>query len=264
MPLKPTYFKLRGRFDFSPHPYEIGRPIFRNVALEDNFFLLKIYQLPEADYNVFYQFQLEHFLQTNPGQEEAFFYHVEDIVINRIRHFKRQDPFSSNYALNMESSRKLQAFQQFLSNVDQWHRNKPLESVISEKDEQIIQLKARIETLETKLKDLQQYETSEKIRIVEGKLATVIDLFRQLQELTLPDERKLVRSQTQSPWYKMLAKYFNHGENEIPINTARNYFPAQKDVILIKGSDIKEQDKLYIIELLTSNLDNSRSNESKL
>ncbi|MCF8453971.1 MAG: hypothetical protein K9G42_12250 [Pedobacter sp.] len=247
MILKPAYFKLRDRFDFSPNPYEIGRPVFRNKALEDNFFLLKIYQIPEADYTAFYQFQLEHFLQTNPGQEEAFFNHVEDIVINRIRHFKRQDPFSSNYASNMESSRKLQSFQQFLGTIDQWHQHKPLESVISEKDEQITQLKAQIQALEAKLKDLQQYETSEKIRIVEGKLATVIDLFRQLQELTLPDERKLLRSQTQSPWYKILAKYFNHGESEIPINTARNYFPAQKDVKLIKGSEVQQEDKLFKI-----------------
>ncbi|WP_276348846.1 hypothetical protein [Daejeonella sp. JGW-45] len=247
MPLKPIYFKLRGRFDFSPHPYEIGRPVFRNVALEDNFFLLKIYELNESKYSAFYQFQLEHFLKRNPGQEKAFFNHVEDIVINRIRHFKRQDPFSSNYAFNMECSRKLQAFQQFLATIDQWHQHKPLESVISEKDEQILELKAQIDALEAKLKDLQQYETSEKVRIVEGKLPTIIDLFRQLQELTLPDDRKLVRSQTQSPWYKMLAKYFNHGESEIPINTARNYFPAQKDVKLIKGSEVQQEDKLFKI-----------------
>lgn len=97
------------------------------------------------------------------------------------------------------------------------------------------------------MKDLQKYETSEKIRIVEGKLATVIDLFRQLQELTLPDERKLFRSQTQSPWYKLISKYFNHGENEIPINTARNYFPAQKNVKLIKGSEVPEEEKHFQI-----------------
>lgn len=245
--MKPIYFKLRGRFNFSPHPYEIGRPVFRNIALEDNFFILKIYEIDETEYPALYQFQLEHFLRGNSGQEEAFFYHAEDIVINRIKHFKRQDPFSSNYALNMESSRKLQAFQQFLTTIDQWNHHKPLESVISEKDEQIIQLKTEIQNLEARLKDLQRYESSEKIRIVEGKLATVIDLLQQIQDLTLPDERKLFRSQTQSPWYKLISKYFNHGENEIPINTARNYFPAQKDVKLIKGSEVQEEDKLFQI-----------------
>lgn len=145
---------------------------------------------------------------------------------------------------------KLQAFQQFLTTVDQWHHHKPLESVISEKDEQIIQLKADIQVLEAKLKDLQQYETPEKIRIIEGKLATVVDLFRQIQDLTLPNERKLFRSQTQSPWYKLISKYFSHGENEIPINTTRNYFPAQKDVKLIKGSKVQESDKISRITSL--------------
>lgn len=250
---KHVYFKLRGRFNFSPHPYEIGRPVFRNKALEDNFFILKIYEIDEVEYPALYQFQLEHFLKANPGQEEAFFNHADDIVINRIKHFKRQDPFSSNYALNMESSRKLQVFQQFLSSIDQWNHNKPLESVISEKDEQILNLNAEIQTLEARLKDLQQYESLEKIRIVEGKLATVIDLFRQIQELTLPDERKLFRSQTQSPWYKLISKYFNHGENEIPINTARNYFPAQKNVKLIKGSEVQEGDKIFRISIKNIN-----------
>lgn len=233
-------------FDKMLQAGESNRP--RN--LEDNFFLLKIYEINEPDYPAFYQFQLEHFLKTNPGEEETFFNHVEDIVIHRIKYFKRQDPFSSNYVLNMESSMKLQAFQQFLTTVDQWHNHKPLESVISEKDEQIIQLKADIQVLEAKLKDLQQYETPEKIRIIEGKLATVVDLFRQIQDLTLPNERKLFRSQTQSPWYKLISKYFSHGENEIPINTTRNYFPAQKDVKLIKGSKVQESDKISRITSL--------------
>ncbi len=247
MPSNPVYFKLRGRFNFSPHPYEIGRPVFRNKALEDNFFLLKIYQISEAAYLDFYQFQLAHFLQKNSDQEEVFFNHVFEIVTNRIKHFKRQDPFSSNYALHMESCRKLQTFKQFLITIDRWQQHKPLTSVISEKDEQIAELKKQLLNLETKLKAIQQYDTTEKISIVEGKLATVIDLFRQLQELTLPDKRKLVRSQTQSPWYKMLAKYFNHGENEIPINTARNYFPAQKQIKLIKGSAVQREDQLFKI-----------------
>lgn len=245
--MKPTYFKLRNRFNFSPHPYEIGRPIIQNKAFADNYFCLKLYELNESEYNAFYTYQLNHFLKTNPGKEEEFFNHVQDIVSTRIHYFKQQNPFNPKYASYAEVIPKLQAFQAFLNSIDQWNRHKPLESVIAEKDEQLLQLKAEMQLLQARLQDLQHYETTEKIRIVEGKLPTAIDLFRQFQELTLPDGRALFKSQAQSPWYKLLSKYFNHGENEIPINTARNYFPAQKNVKLIKGSEVSEVDKLFRI-----------------
>jgi hypothetical protein len=119
--------------------------------------------------------------------------------------------------------------------------------LLAEKEDQIQNLKTQIENLETQIKELNQYESSEKISIMEGKLPTVIDLFRQIQELTLSNEKKLFRSQTQSPWYKMLSKYFIHGEKAIPINTARNYFPATKNIKLIKGSDVADEDKIFQI-----------------
>lgn len=245
--MKPVYFKLRGRFDFSPHAYEVGRPLVQNMAFADNYFCLKLYEINDAEYEALYTFHQDSFLQSNPGKEEEFFAHVYDIVATRIKYLKQQNPFLSKSASHSELIHKLQAFQQFLNSIDQWNHHKSLETVIAEKEEQILQMKAGMQLLETRLQDLHQYESSEKIRIVEGKLATVIDLFLQIQELTLPDDRKLFRSQTQSPWYKLISKYFNHGENEIPINTARNYFPAQKNVKLIKGSEVQEEDKVFRI-----------------
>jgi hypothetical protein len=142
---------------------------------------------------------------------------------------------------------KLNQFLKFLHTIDQWNNHKSLEILLAEKEGKIQNLKTQIENLETQVKELSQYESAEKISIMEGKLATVFDLFRQIQELTLPDERKLFRSQTQSAWYKMLSKYFLHGEKEIPINTARNYFPANKNTKLIKGSDVADEDKIFKI-----------------
>ncbi len=121
------------------------------------------------------------------------------------------------------------------------------EILLAEKEAQIQKLKEQISELKAQIKEFTQYESAEKISIVEDKLATVIDLFRQFQELTLPDERKLFRSQTQSPWYKMLSRYFLHGEKEIPINTARNYFPANENTRLIKGSEVADEDRIFKI-----------------
>ncbi|GAC1301648.1 MAG: hypothetical protein NVSMB24_04850 [Mucilaginibacter sp.] len=120
-----AYFKFRGRFDFSPHRYDLGRPIFQNRVLGDNFLLLKIYGIDESENSPFYQYQLDHFLTSYPLQEEAFFKHVHDVVINRIKHFKRLDPFSSKYAAGLENTRKLDAFLGYLKSIDRWHKTNP-------------------------------------------------------------------------------------------------------------------------------------------
>jgi len=41
----------------------------------------------------------------------------------------------------------------------------------------------------------------------------------------------------------MISKYFQNGEKNIPVNTVRNYFPAEKDIALIK--DIDEKYKIF-------------------
>ncbi len=242
-----SYFKFRNRFDFNPHKYDIGYPFTYNKLFEDNFFVLKIYQLEESEYRNFYQHQANSYLKINPSGEEAFFKHVYDAVAYRIKYLKRQDPFSSKYVKGLECIRKLELFLEFLKTIDRWHQTAPLESVISEKNNEIAKLKLRILELESRLKETGKYEASEKIVIARGGLPALVNLIHQLQELVLPNENKLVRSQAQSPWYKMIAKYFMHGDKDISIDTARNYFPAHKDDIPAKFIEISEKDKLFKI-----------------
>jgi hypothetical protein len=235
-----SFFKFRNRFNFHPHEYDIGRPIFQNQNLEDNFFILKIYQLDEANYASFYHYQQGHYLKTNPSHEETFFKHVYDIVNNRIKHFKRLDPFSKKYSRGIEPARKLEAFLAFLKAV-------PIESVIGEKNARIDQLQNRIVELENRLKEATKYDAGERIVINKGSLPAFMNLVHDLQKLTLPNDNKFVRSQAQSPWYKMIAKYFMHGDKDISIDTARNYFPAQKEDKPSKFIEIAEKDKLFKI-----------------
>jgi hypothetical protein len=240
------YFKFRSRFDFSPHRYDIGRALFSNKKLEDNFFLLKVYEIDGTDYGVVYNYQLGFYLKANPGEEEKFFNHVYDIVISRIRHFKRQDPFSSKYASGLEQTQKLETFLNFLKTIDRWHKVEPLESVIGEKDKLIDELKGRVAELEAQLKQAREFDANEKIVITTGYIAAFMDLIEQLQGLTLGD-KKLATSQGQSPWYKMIAKYFMHGDKLISIDTARNYFPARKNDKPSKYLNIAEEGKLFKI-----------------
>jgi hypothetical protein len=242
-----SYFKFRANFNFHPNKYEIGRSIFQNKKVEDNFFVLKIYKISQTEHSDFYEYQLDHYLKTNPNHEEIFFKHVHDIVTNRIKHFKRQDPFSPKYAKGIENTRKLEAFLDYLKTIDKWHKTEPIASVIGEKDNQIDKLKQRITELENQLKEATKFDAGEKIVINKGAISPFMDLIQQIQELTLPNENKLTRSQAQSPWYKMIAKYFMHGEKDISIDTARNYFPAQKNDKPAKFIEIAEKDKLFKI-----------------
>jgi hypothetical protein len=247
--MKTTYFKYRSRFNFSPGTFEIGRPLIQNKKVEDNFFLLRIYKLRQDQYPEYYLFHLNHFLKTNAGQEEVFFTHVRDIIFNRIKHFKRSDPFAGKYAAHMISATKLGNFNKYLQSIDEWNKSNPIEAVINEKDELIKKLNDRVKYLEAQVKEYNKYETGEKVDIDKGSLPVFIALVLQFQELTLPNERKMLRSQTQSPWYKMIARYFTHGGNEIPIDTARNYFPAKKDERSAKFITIDDKDKIYEIKI---------------
>jgi hypothetical protein len=180
-----SFFKFRKRFDFNAHKYDIGRPIFQNKILEDNFLILGIYNIDESEYDNFYEYQLSHFLKIRPSQEETFFNHVREIVINRIKYLKRQDPFSSKYASGLEQTHKLENFLDYLKTIDRWHKTEPIESVIGEKDNQINYLKQRITELEKRLKEASKYDVGEKIVISKGSLPAFMNLIHQLQELTL-------------------------------------------------------------------------------
>ncbi|WP_295715055.1 hypothetical protein [Mucilaginibacter sp.] len=242
-----SYFIFRGRFELFPHRYDIGWPIFTDRIFGLNFFMDKIYKIREDEYPSFYSHQLNHYLKGNAGQEEAFFDHVYDIITNRIKFYKGLKPSGSAYAKGLIFTAKLEMFLTFLKTIDQWHKTQPLESVISDKNKRIDQLEERIKVLESELKVAAKYEAGEKIVISKGGLPVFIDLVNQIRILILPNDNKLVNSQTESPWYKLIAKNFQHGDKPISIDTAHNYFPADKDNPPPKYTIISEKDKLFKI-----------------
>lgn len=247
MPSTNPFFRFRGRFDFTPSRFEIGNPIIQNTIQADNFFLKKLFQLSENEVEAYYNFHLSYFLDSHPSQEDAFFNYVLGIVTTRINYLNNLNPFSGTAKRNLEPKKQLNGFLNFLKTIDRWHKTEPLESVISEKDNQIDKLKQRIVELESQLKEATKFDAAEKVVIDKGGLAAFMNLVDQIQDLNLSNGNKLTRSQTQSPWYKMIAKYFMHGDKEISIDTARNYFPAKKGDKPAKFIEIAEKDKLFKI-----------------
>jgi hypothetical protein len=248
--MKISYFKIRGKFDFSAHRFEIGNPLIQSWHFAHNHLFKKIYSLPACEYAAFYDYHLYYFLQSNPDQQQKqFFEHLSRLTSERITYYKLQDPFSSRQKHYQSNLLRLEAFQSFLRSIDQWHLSDPLGSVIAEKNRLIDQLTEENIRLQEEVKLMKQYETTEKINIVENYLATFIDLILQMQSLTLPLENKrLLNVQGKSAWYKMISRYFVHGGNPIPIETARNYFSGKTGEITAKGTKVKNNHKLFKIK----------------
>lgn len=238
------FFKFRGRFDFSPHPYEIGNPIFSNRKLEDNFFALKLYSLPSGEYKAFYDFHLNHYLLRNPDGREAFFRKVNSSIQRRIAFYSVKDPFKNVYEIHSANLDKLEAFQKFLNSIDEWNINTSVEKMLRQKHAEIVLLKSNLADLQAQLNEILQYEASEKIVINSGNLAAFMDLMRQFQKLILPNGKRLLTTQGHSPWYKMIAKNFVHGDKPIPLATAQNYFSSEDSSKYIFISD---KDKAFEI-----------------
>jgi hypothetical protein len=147
----------------------------------------------------------------------------------------------------MANVRNLEAFVAFMKTFDRWHKLETIESVIAEKDREIDRLNVRVAGLEAELKEARIYDAAEKVNITKGGIAAFMDLMKQIQALPFEANSKLVNAQTQAPYYKMIAKYFKHGDKDISIDTARNYFPATKGDKPAKFIEIAEKDKRYKI-----------------
>ncbi|GAA0884113.1 hypothetical protein GCM10009120_27110 [Sphingobacterium siyangense subsp. cladoniae] len=240
------YFKPRKAFDFNPHPFELGNILGLKKGYEDNHFLLKIYALKEGSFRNYYRYHLEYYLSRPNTSEKEFFSHVWHIVSDRIDYFTGQSPYSSKHPLYVSNIGKLNGFLDFLSPLDKWNI-RPNDLLIKEKDGEIMKLRAELETLQKKLADLEKYEVSVKPMVQDEHLPTFIDLLQQMKNLTLPSGRKLLASDHESPYYKMVSKYFVYNGKDIPVNTVRNYFVQKDPKDSMKGVKIPDDKKLFRI-----------------
>ncbi|WP_113662384.1 hypothetical protein [Pedobacter nanyangensis] len=244
--MKSNYFKVRRSFDFSPHPYDIGNAFGPWKRTADSHFLLKIYQLDEGEYGEYYNYHLRYTLDNHIASEEEFFRQVWQLVYDRIRYFRNKNPFNSNRQQHLDNIDKLQQFQKILEGIDKWNA-RPSHLVITEKELLIQQLKEENEKLKQQLAQLNQYEVKQKISIEDEHLPTLIDVFQQMRNLKLPSDRLLLRCDFRATYAKLIAKYFSHGEKDIPVETARNYFVEKSGDVPSKGTEIDPSMKIFEI-----------------
>jgi hypothetical protein len=113
MPSTNTFFRFRGRFEFTPNRFEIANPVIQNKIQADDFFLKKLYQLSEEEFNCYYNFHPSYFLESHPNQEEAFFKYVHGIGNTRINYLKSLNPFSGTAKRNIKPKKQLDEFLTF-------------------------------------------------------------------------------------------------------------------------------------------------------
>ncbi len=246
--MKRSYFKPRGRFDFKPHPFDIGRPLSWWESHYDRHFLLRLYQRKESEFDAFYHYHLNYFLKENEGaKEEEFFEHVWNILKDRLEQLVKEDAPGSGHARNNSDKMRLRSFQKYMKTIDKWDTDKSKDTIIAEKEAEIQELKAQLAETRQELKAARKLETEDYINIADGYRNTVLDLHLQMQEIKLPDGKELMLSQTQSVWMKMICKYFREGDQEINFETIRRYFPGDKREPGDKHSDIPAKSKLFKI-----------------
>jgi hypothetical protein len=123
----------------------------------------------------------------------------------------------------------------------------PLDFLLSQKNEEIHLRDQQVLQLKQQVKEMKRYEPSEKITIASDHLSTLVHLLHQMQELQLPSGSNLLRYQSKSSWYKLLSRYFVTDKQDINLETARNYFPSDSPDGRSKGTEIREDKKLFKI-----------------
>ncbi|MBB6126378.1 hypothetical protein [Mucilaginibacter lappiensis] len=241
------YFKPHESFDLNPHRYDIG--IFTGLkdGYEDNLFIKKLFELPEQEYDAYYQYHLTYYLDKQPQGEKEFFTFVWQIVLRRVSFLEHKNPFSSSHALEIKTLEKLLNFQKYLRSIDQWQTQKTLPEIIVDQQGEIVKLNAKIIKLKEENKKLRELEPKDFIDIREGRQRTLYHLMLQIRELKLEDKTHLTNATTLNIWCKMIARYFRVDGEQISLQSITRYFGLDDNADHTKYKDILAKDRLFTI-----------------
>lgn len=246
--MRPQYFKHRKIFDFDAQTDDVGFPLPWGKGNEDNHFLFRLYKKEAEDYQRFYRYHLDFFLDCYAdATEREFFAYVKQIVTDAISELVVKDRYTSKHARQRRNRIQLQEFLDYLETIDEWFIQSTDQETIQRQLEEIGKLISENKKLKEENKRLRELETKDYIDIRDGRQRTLYHLMLQIRKLKLEDGKELTNAATLNIWCKMIAKYFRVGGKEISFESVKRYFPPDSNSETIKYSDIPQKDQLFTI-----------------
>ncbi|GAA4786699.1 hypothetical protein GCM10023231_13430 [Olivibacter ginsenosidimutans] len=247
--MRDTYFKTRRPFSRRKHRYDIGSPIGFWNYYDDNHFLTRLYVIGNEEQEQYYHYHMEHAVSTGKCTEAEFYELVREIVADHIEFIRKQSPFSRKHARNRVNLKCLRTFRDYLISINAYGYRDPVDITITRYDSEIALLKKELAEKDLELDKLKKYETEYKVRITKGYLNAFIDVIHQFPEIRIPhkDGTRLLSASTESVWVKMVCKYFQHGDEEINMETIRSRFTPNKENPSSKYRPIQEKDRIFRI-----------------
>jgi len=250
--MRDTYFKTHRPFSRRKHRYDIGSPIGFWNYYDDNHFLTQLYIIGNEEQEQYYNYHMDYAVSTGKCTEAEFYAHVREIVADHIEYIRKESPFSPKHGRNRINLKCLRIFRDYLISINTYGYRDPLDITITRYDTEIASLKKELAEKNEELEALKKYETDYKVRITKGYLNAFIDMIHQFAEIRTPnkDSIRLLSASTESVWVKMICKYFQHGDEEINMETIRSRFTSNKENPSSKYRPIREKDKLFRIETI--------------
>ncbi|MGO1245696.1 MAG: hypothetical protein ACTMH4_16570 [Sphingobacterium sp.] len=246
--MRDTYFKIRRPFRRRKHRYDIGSPIGFWNHYDDNHFLNRLYEIGHEEQEQYYRYHMEHAVSTGKCTGEEFYEHVREIVADHIEYIRKESPFSRKHAQNRINLKCLRIFRDSLISINIYGYRDPVDITITRYDSEIASLKKELSQKNEELEALKKYETEYKVRITKGYLNSFIDIVHQFPEIRIPKgSTRLMSASTESIWVKMICKYFQHGDEEINMETIRSRFTSNKENPSSKFRPIRVRDKIFKI-----------------
>lgn len=245
-----TFFKPRGRFDFTKGTLDIGNPISWKRAHFKRHFFIRVFAIDETHIEEFYQWHLSYYLGKHlGGNEEIFFKFLWELIESQLDVLMRKDVYDINHLKNEQQIIQLKKFTEVLISHDKWNFHKSNEAVVARQELEIYALKQDVIRLKSELKKATMLEKDGYINIRAGRAHTFYDLIHKLQDIKLPDKLELLYPADQIIWRRMICKFFREDHKEINFNTIHRYFPADKKNLGNKYKEIDQKDKLLDIVL---------------
>jgi hypothetical protein len=244
-----SYFKPRGRFDFSKDTLDIGNPLTWDREHFLKHLFKRLFALREDRLKEFYGHHLDYYLVNNTnGSEEFFFRNLWELIERQLKVLAGRDIYGENHIRTQRELDHLKKFTAMLIPLDQWNIHKSNDEVISHQESEILALKKQIATLKSDLQKATSLETKQYIDIPKGSLLSFLDLCIQMQDIKLPSGREIVFAEFPIVWVKLICRYFREDHEEIDFNRVRRYFPKNRRNPGTRSSAIPSDQHLFEIK----------------